>query len=70
MDQKYEWSTRKKGERLIDCLDGRATDYVTDLKTGNNFRLLKEKLSRRFGAKDAPITVRGGLQFINHEENE
>ena len=70
MDQKYEWSTRKKGERLIDCLSGKAINYVREIKIGNDFRLLKEKLSRRFGAKDAPITVRRGLQFISQEENE
>ena len=70
MARKYEWSTRKKGERLIDCLGGKAIDYVRELRIGNDFRLLKEKLSRRFGARDAPITVRRGLQFINQEENE
>ena len=62
MARKYEWSTRKKGERLIDCLGGKAINYVRELRIGNDFRLLKEKLSRRFGAKDAPITVRRGLQ--------
>ena len=70
MARKYEWSTRKKGERLIDCLGRKAIDYVRELRIGTDFRLLKEKLSRRFGAKDAPITVRRGLQFIKQEENE
>ena len=55
---------------MIDCLGGKAIDYVRELRIGNDFRLLKEKLSRRFGAKGAPITVRRGLQFISQEENE
>ena len=31
---------------------------------------MKRKLAKRFGVKDAPITVRRQLQFLKQEDNE
>ena len=67
---RFDWSTRKRAERLVDCLSGEALDYVRELHLENDYRRMKRKLGKRFGIKDAPITVRRQLQFIKQDESD
>ena len=64
------WSSRKQAEKLVDCLGGKALEYVRELRLEEDFTRMKRKLAKRFGVKDAPITVRRQLQFLKQEENE
>ena len=67
---RFDWSTRNRAERLVDCLSGEALDYVRELHLENDYRRMKRKLGKRFGIKDAPITVRRQLQFIKQDESD
>ena len=67
---RYRWSDRKKAQRLVDCLGGQVLEYVRQLKIEGDFKVLKAKLTRRFGVKDAPITVRRTLQFLKQGDSE
>ena len=67
---RFDWSTRKRAERLVDCLSGEAPDYVRELHLENDYLRMKRKLAKRFGIKDAPITGRRQLQFIKQDESD
>ena len=67
---RYGWSRRRMAERLVDCLGGKALDYVREMKLEGDFKRLKRKLGKRFGIKEAPITVRRELQYLKQEEKE
>ena len=45
-------------------------EYVRELNIGQDLKLMKDKLSKRFGVKDAPITVRRSLPNVQQEELE
>ena len=64
------WSSRKQAEKLVDCLGGKALEYVRELQLEEDYKRMKRKLAKRFGVKDAPITVRRQLQFLKQEDNE
>ena len=66
----YGWSSHKRAEKLVDYLGGKALEYVRELNIGQDFKLMKDKLSKRFGVKDAPITVRRSLPNLQQEELE
>ena len=68
--ERYGWSSRKKAEKLVDYLGGKALEYVRELHIGQDFKLMKDKLSKRFGVKDAPITVRRSLPNVKQGELE
>ena len=65
---RFDWSTRKRAERLVECLSGEALDYARELHLEYDYRRMKRKLGKRFGIKDAPITVRRQPQFIKQDE--
>ena len=68
--KRYDWSSRKKADRLVDCLGGKALEYVRELHLERDFRQMVKKLTRRFGVKDAPGTVRRELPLLKQEETE
>ena len=68
--KRYDWSSRKKADRLVDCLGGKALEYVSELHLERDFRQMVKKLTRRFGVKDAPGTVRRELPLLKQEETE
>ena len=68
--KRYDWSSRKKADRLVDCLGGKALEYVRELHLQRDFKQMVKKLTRRFGVKDAPDTVRRELPLLKQEETE
>ena len=68
--KRYDWSSRKKVDRLVDCLGGKALEYVRELHLERDFKQMVKKLTRRFGVKDAPGTVRRELALLTQEETE
>ena len=68
--KRYDWSSKKKADRLVNCLGGKALEYVRDLHVERDFRQMVKKLTRRFGVKDAPGTVRRELPLLKQEETE
>ena len=68
--KRYDWSSRKKADRLVDCLGGKALEYVRELHLERDFKQMEKKLTRRFGVKDAPGTVRRELALLKQEESE
>ena len=68
--KRYDWSSRKKADRLVDCLGGKALEYVRELHLERDFKQMVKKLTRRFGVKDAPGTVRRELALLKQEETE
>ena len=67
---RYNWSSHKKAQRLLDCLTGKALDFIRKLHLENGFKTIKKNLKKRFGATEEPITVRRSLQFVKQTENE
>lgn len=65
----YGSSERKGKERLLDCLQDKALDFVREL-TRCNYQDLLKKMSRRFSTKEAPISARRQLQFVRQKEEE
>lgn len=61
--RKYGWSAAEKVDRLHECLRGAAIRYVCSLpeRTREDYVLLVEQLTQRFGKKDPPTTVRWKL---------
>ena len=55
---RYNWS---KADRLLDCLDGKALEFVRELRLECDYKVLTRKLGRRFDIRDAPSTVRREL---------
>ena len=68
--KRYDWSSRKKADRLVDCLGGKALEYVRELHLERDFKRMVKKLTRRFGVKDAPGTVRREIALLKQEESE
>ena len=54
---RYNWSSHKKAQRLLDCLTGKALDFIHKLHLENDFKTIKKNLKKRFGATEEPITV-------------
>lgn len=61
--QKYGWTGAERVDRLHECLRGVAIRYVCSLPEHirEDYTLLKEQLTQRFGVKDPPTTVRRKL---------
>ena len=68
--KRYDWSSKKKADRLVDCLGGKALEYVRELHLERDFKQMVKKLTRRFGVKDAPGTVRREIALLKQEESE
>ena len=68
--KRYDWSSRKKADRLVDCLGGKALEYVRELHLERDFKQMEKKLTRRFDVKDAPGTVCRELVLLKQEESE
>ena len=68
--KRYDWSSRKKADRLVDCLGEKALEYVRELHLERDFKGMVKKLTRRFGVKDAPGTVHRELALLKQEESE
>ena len=60
---KYGWTGAERVDRLHECLRGVAIRYVCALPehVREDYTLLKEQLTQRFGVKDPPTTVRRKL---------
>ncbi|CAL9699312.1 unnamed protein product [Knipowitschia caucasica] len=58
--RKYGWSAMERVDRLHECLRGAAVRYVCSLpeRTREDYVLLVEQLTQRFGKKDPPTTIR------------
>ena len=67
---RYNWSSHKKAQRLLDCLTGKALDFIHKLHLENDFKTIKKNLKKRFWVTEEPITVRRSLQFVKQSENE
>ena len=67
---RYNWSKSKKADRLLDCLGGKALEFVWELQLECDYMVLTRKLGRRFDIRDAPSTVRRELQFSCQEAQE
>lgn len=61
--RKYGWTGAERVDRLHECLRGVAVRYVCSLSEHirEDYTLLKEQLTQRFGVKDPPTTVRRKL---------
>ena len=61
--RKYGWSAIERVDRLHECLRGAAMRYVCSLpeRTREDYVLLVEQLTQRFGKKDPPTTIRRKL---------
>ena len=61
--ERYAWSEMEKIDRLYESLKGKAMWYVCSLPRAltGNYRSLRESLTKRFGRKDPPSTVRRKL---------
>ncbi|KAI3370013.1 hypothetical protein L3Q82_024438 [Scortum barcoo] len=61
--RKYGWTGAERVDRLHECLRGVAIRYVCSLPEHirEDYTLLKEQLTQRFGVKDPPTTVRRKL---------
>jgi len=61
--RKYGWTAAERVDRLHECLRGAAIRYVCSLpeRTREDYVLLVEQLTQRFGKKDPPTTVRRKL---------
>ena len=61
--RKYGWTGAERVDGLHDCLRGVAIRYVCSLPehVREDYTLLKEHLTQRFGVKDPPTTVRRKL---------
>lgn len=59
----YGWTSAERVDRLHECLRGVAIRYVCSLPEHirEDYTLLKEQLTQRFGVKDPPTTVRRKL---------
>ena len=42
--KRYDWSSRKKADRLLDCLGGKALQYVRELHLERDFNPLSPKI--------------------------
>lgn len=63
MALKYGWNGAERVDRLHECLRGAATRYVCSFPEHirEDYTLLKEHLTQRFGQHDPPTTVRRRL---------
>lgn len=61
--RKYGWSAAERVDRLHECLRGAVIRYVCSLpeRTREDYVLLVEQLTQRFGKRDSPTTVRRKL---------
>ncbi|KAL0168626.1 hypothetical protein M9458_036848, partial [Cirrhinus mrigala] len=61
--RKYGWSGDYRVDCLYDCLRGSAIKYVCSLPEHirEDYTLLKEQLTQRFGQRDPPTTIRRKL---------
>lgn len=61
--RKYGWTAAERVDRLHEFLRGAAIRYVCSLpeRTREDYVLLVEHLTQRFGRKDPPTTVRRKL---------
>ncbi|XP_057691272.1 uncharacterized protein LOC130915330 [Corythoichthys intestinalis] len=61
--RKYGWSAMERVDRLHECLRGAAVRYVCSLpeRTREDYVLLVEQLTQRFGKIDPPTTIRRKL---------
>ncbi|XP_043972480.1 uncharacterized protein LOC122830832 [Gambusia affinis] len=61
--RKHGWSAAERVDRLHECLRGAAVRYICSLpeRTREDYVLLVEQLTQRFGKKDPPTTVRRRL---------
>ena len=67
-----KWKNREKCRRLVQCLRGKALDFVQALDSSarHDYGTLVRKLKRRFGQVDPPVTIRRQLQTLRQEESE
>ncbi|TRZ00762.1 hypothetical protein DNTS_024559, partial [Danionella cerebrum] len=58
--RKHGWSAIERVDRLHECLRGAAVRYVCSLpeRTREDYVLLVEQLTQRFGKRDPPTTIR------------
>jgi hypothetical protein len=66
---RQDWSHRKRGSRLIDCLSGRALEYAVRLKL-QDYDDLVVNLKRRFDIKDPPSVARRNMLTARQKEEE
>lgn len=60
--RKYGWTARERVDRLLECLRGAAIRYVRSLpeRTREDYVLLVEQLTQRFGLKAPPPPLQQG----------
>lgn len=69
MAKRHDWSKRKMAERLVDCLEGKALNFVKELNL-ESYHQLTKNLDRRFGAKQGPAAARSELDTIKQYVDE
>lgn len=69
---RYAWEGTELLDRLVEALRDRALKFFSEQPTSvqNDYTRLKEKMEKRFGKKDAPITVRRQLQELRQNEED
>lgn len=70
--RRYGWTEMEQLDRLVEALRDKALKFFSEqpASVADNYTLLKERMQRRFGKKDAPITVRRNLQELRQREEE
>ena len=68
--ERYGWSSKKMAHHLLDCLTGRALEYIRETDCDYRYEDMRSRLSRRFGKHDSARSIRRQLQSVRQKENE
>ena len=70
MARRYNWSEQETIDRIYECLKGRAMWFLCSLPRDmlRTFAAIREALTKRFGRKDPPATVRRMLSEIRQKQ--
>jgi hypothetical protein len=69
MTSRYNWSQRRKLDRLYACLGGKALEFATEIGA-DSYKKLKSTMGKRFSKKEDPLTARRQLQYVRQKEEE
>ena len=67
--QRCGWDEGESCDRLLDCLGGKALEFVSEQRI-TSYKHLRKQLTRRFGSREQPISARRQLQYVRQKEGE
>ena len=69
---RFKWDDQQKIDNLLLCLRGKALKFFSTRQSSvqNNFTQMMEQLSRRFGNKELPNSIRRQLQDVKQTMEE